>query len=259
MKHPVPTQQRPAPTVASHQRPVPAPHRALPPVHGHETGHGHGHGHHGHGPGHGHGTPPGHAQPARRMPGPPAGPAAGLPPSQGPAHGVQNQWTMPPARLGDHLVLMPGQLYFGSKAASARTLLGSCVAITLWHPQRRIGGMCHYLLPSRKGPQPAQPEGRFGEEALAMMVRWLRMADTEPKEFEAHLYGGADTQPGSARSEMGIGERNIEVGWQLIDQYGFNLQAVDVGENIPRNVLMNLRTGEVDMRRGTPIARRTGP
>lgn len=249
MKHHLPTAQRPVTGVASHQRPVPAPHQAPAPTHGH---------HHGHGHGPAHGAPPPGRGPTQRPPAPQApGAPASHPPSHAPIQGVQNQWTMPTARLGDHLVLMPGQLYFGSKAASARTLLGSCVAITLWHPQRRIGGMCHYLLPARKGPPPAQPEGRFGEEAVAMMVKWLRLAGTEPHEYEAHLYGGADTQPGSARSDLGIGERNIEVGWQLIDQYGFSLQAVDVGENIPRNVVMNLVTGEVDMRRGAPIPRRT--
>ena len=75
--------------------------------------------------------------------------------------------------------------------------------------------------------------------------------------IHTNLYGGADTQPGSARSELGIGERNIEAGWRLIDQYGFQLEAVDVGENIPRNVAMDLATGEVSMRRGAPIPRRT--
>jgi chemotaxis protein CheD len=165
-------------------------------------------------------------------------------------------WSLQPASPGQHLVLMPGQLYFGGQAASARTLLGSCVAITLWHPRRRLGGMCHYLLARRQGPAPARPEGRFGDEALAMMVQALRQAGTAPADYLAHLYGGADTQPGSPGRGTGIGQRNIEAGWQLIDHYGFGLQAVDVGENIPRQVQMDLATGQVTMRRGAPIAPR---
>lgn len=154
------------------------------------------------------------------------------------------------ALQGDHLVLMPGQLSFGARAASMRTLLGSCVAITLWHPQRRLGGMCHYLLPSRRRTAGAELEGRFGDEALELMVGALRRTGCRPEEFEAHLYGGADTMPDTAGVKFNIGERNIEIGWELIDRYGFTLQGVDVGDHVPRTVHLQLANGQVDMRRG---------
>ena len=44
--------------------------------------------------------------------------------------------------------LLPGEFHFGDQDDRIITLLGSCVAITLWHPEKRIGGMCHYMLPS---------------------------------------------------------------------------------------------------------------
>ncbi|MEN9891883.1 MAG: hypothetical protein RLY78_2178 [Pseudomonadota bacterium] len=157
------------------------------------------------------------------------------------------------AHPGDHLSLMPGQLYFGSKAATVRTLLGSCVAITLWHPQRRLGGMCHYLLPVRAKAAPESLEGRFGAEAVALMVQRLRLAGTETHEYVTHLYGGADTQAGLGGPRAAIGERNIEMGWQLIDHYGFQLEAVDVGDDVPRTVSMDLRSGDVQVKRGAAI------
>ena len=45
--------------------------------------------------------------------------------------------------------LMPGDFVFGNSELKLKTLLGSCVAITLWHPDKKIGGMCHYMLPGR--------------------------------------------------------------------------------------------------------------
>ena len=51
---------------------------------------------------------------------------------------------------GNEIFLQPGEFYFGDAATRIRTLLGSCVAITLWHPARMIGGMCHYMLPNRQ-------------------------------------------------------------------------------------------------------------
>jgi hypothetical protein len=49
------------------------------------------------------------------------------------------------------IFLQPGEFYFGDHETRIRTLLGSCVAITMWHPRLRIGGMCHYLLPMHRG------------------------------------------------------------------------------------------------------------
>ena len=42
--------------------------------------------------------------------------------------------------------LMPGEHFVGDARHRIRTLLGSCVSITLWHPQRRVGAMSHFLL-----------------------------------------------------------------------------------------------------------------
>jgi|GEM_PF-127970 len=178
---------------------------------------------------------------------PAAAPRAALPAAPAPGPG---DWQLPGAP-GAHLVLMPGQMHLGRQAASVRTLLGSCVAITLWHPQLRIGGMCHYLLPSRRRRAGEAADGRYGDEAVEAMVQRLRQLGAQPGEFIAHLYGGADTLAsigGSAR--FNVGERNIEQGWTLIERYGFQLDGVDVGEDVPRVVALTLADGAVQMRRG---------
>jgi chemotaxis protein CheD len=169
--------------------------------------------------------------------------SARLPPAVGASWQVQ-------AKPGDHLMLLPGQMHFGGQAATLRTLLGSCVAVTLWHPAKRIGGMCHFLLPTRTR-RPGDPaDGRYGDEAIDAMVELLRRAGTEPHDYHAHLYGGADTMPEGTNLMFNVGERNIEKGWSLIDRWGFQLQGVDVGEDVPRSLTLTLATGGVEMRRG---------
>ena len=155
---------------------------------------------------------------------------------------------------GQHIVLMPGQMHIGTHVGSVRTLLGSCVAITLWHPARRIGGMCHFLLPSRTRRAGEPADGRYGDEAVAAMVASLQALRAAPEDCVAHLYGGADTMSGVSTARFNIGERNIEQGWTLIDRYGFRLDGVDVGEDIPRMVSLSLGNGTVAMRRGTGSA-----
>ena len=167
-----------------------------------------------------------------------------------PEHHGFAPWQLP-VPAGQTLILMPGQMAFGQAASTLRTLLGSCVSITLWHPQRRMGGMCHFLLPQRARKADDRPDGRYGDEAVEQMVHQLRRAGTRPEEYVAHLYGGADTLPEASGVRFNVGERNIEQGWQLIDHYGFQLDGVDVGDNIPRTVTLDVGSGEVCMRRGS--------
>lgn len=154
------------------------------------------------------------------------------------------------AAPGQNLFLMPGQWYFGGRAAQLRTLLGSCVAVTLWHPQKRWGGMCHYLLPDRRAPFDGTLDGRYGAEAIELLVQRLKELKTRPQDYVAHLYGGADTMPDQAGVKLNVGERNIEQGWRLIDMHEFQLDGVDVGDHVPRTVTLTMATGQVDVRRG---------
>jgi chemotaxis protein CheD len=144
--------------------------------------------------------------------------------------------------------LMPGQWHFG-QAATLKTLLGSCVAITLWHPLKRYGGMCHFLLPSRATRGQGALDGRYGDEAIELLLQGIARTGTKPSDYIAHLYGGADTMPDGMNVKFNVGERNIEKGWALIDSNGFQLQDVDVGDNVPRTVVIDLATGKVDVKR----------
>ena len=156
---------------------------------------------------------------------------------------------LPFASAPDRL-LVQGQWHFGPGPGRLRTLLGSCVGVTLWHPKRRLGGMCHYLLPDRRRPAGVELDARYGDEALELLACEIARAGSRPSEFIAHLYGGADTLPDRLGSKLNVGERNIERGFVAIDELGFQLEGVDVGDNVPRTVCLDLATGEVTMRRG---------
>ncbi|MEL4179541.1 chemotaxis protein CheD [Roseateles sp. PN1] len=186
-------------------------------------------------------TPPSGAAPKRAM-APIAPPAAAVPAAPG-APGASA------ILVPKVLHLMPGQWHFG-QGLQLRTLLGSCVAITLWHPSKRIGGMCHFLLPSRASRGQAPLDGRYGDEAVELLLQSIKQSGAQPKDFLAHLYGGADTMPDGANVKFNVGQRNIERGWALIDQHGFQLQDVDVGDFVPRTVTLDLPSGKVEIKRG---------
>jgi len=167
-----------------------------------------------------------------------------------------------PAKLkqhgGEKVFLLPGQWYFGATGATVKTLLGSCIAVTLWHPRRLMGGMCHFLLPTRPRLPDGSLDGRFGDEAVELLAREIKKTGTKTQDYEVHLYGGADTMPDEVKVKFNIGERNVEKAWEIIDKYGFQLQCVDVGGNEPRNVTIDLSNGQVGLKRGNAISGKKG-
>ena len=95
----------------------------------------------------------------------------------------------------DTCTVHPGELYFGTAYTHIRTLLGSCVAVTAWHPKLKVGGLCHYLLTEPKQKN-ASTQGkisardyRYAQNALLeMRLAMLRVSN--PKEFQIGLFGG---------------------------------------------------------------------
>jgi chemotaxis protein CheD len=150
------------------------------------------------------------------------------------------------------IFLQPGEFYFGDEKTRIRTLLGSCVAIVLWQPERRIGGMCHYMLPTRPHRRLEEPlDGRYAEEAMQLFMRELRRSGTHPGDYQAKLFGGGQMfgYAGKLRPHADISMRNMETGRAILVREGFRLHAHDMGGQGHRNVIFDLWTGDVWLKR----------
>lgn len=153
--------------------------------------------------------------------------------------------------------LNPGGFHFGNAETRIVTLLGSCVSITLWHPRLRVGGMCHFMLPSRGViPEGASYDGRYGDEAMKLFLGHIMRSGVEPEEFQAKLFGGAAMFADICqRQETNVGERNIEMGLMQLDRYGIPLVAKHLGGEGHRKLYFEVWSGDVWLRQ-TGLARR---
>jgi len=75
-----------------------------------------------------------------------------------------------PAPLAD-FYLRPGEYRVADGGSRIHALLGSCVSITLWHPNLRVRAMCHFLLSSRPTRCPGVVEGGFLTERASLGPR----------------------------------------------------------------------------------------
>lgn len=158
--------------------------------------------------------------------------------------------------------LQPGEFYFGERNVRIRTLLGSCVAITMWHPQLRVGGMCHYLLASSPRRRIQGLDGKYGEDAILMFFAEAIRRNTDPKDYVVKVFGGGNMFPGNGShrpcdghpcEEVIDGCRNVSckngmIGRALIRQHGMQIAAEHIGGAGHRNVIFDIATGSVWVR-----------
>lgn len=128
-----------------------------------------------------------------------------------------------------------------------RTLLGSCVAITLWHTASRMGGMCHCLLPE----MPSRGDNRdtlYVEGAVKLFRKHLLDIGAYPQDCVVKLFGGGNMFPQRGSAGFDVGLRNVETARLLLQEAGFALSGEHVGGNSYRIVILDIASGDTWLR-----------
>lgn len=149
------------------------------------------------------------------------------------------------------IYLKPGDLYFGQAPAKVCTLLGSCVALTLYSPECRAGAICHALLPCAE--QGRRSEFHYVDTSIRWMVERFAQEGVGPLRLTAKLFGGSDLIGGSTgrRRIPCVGRRNVDAALAVLEEVGLMLTALDVGGCCGRKVVFFTHTGDVFARRNT--------
>jgi len=153
------------------------------------------------------------------------------------------------------IFLQPGEYFVGGAEYRIRTLLGSCVSVALWHPTRRIGGMSHFLL--AEGGRNSLPtlDGRYGDDALRLLLRGLSVSNVEPRHCQAKLVGGGNMFPTQQSGRvMHIGQKNGEAARSLLAEHGIPIVSESLFGAGHRQVVFDIATGDVWVRQVRPVA-----
>lgn len=160
---------------------------------------------------------------------------------------------MAPAIENREIVLRPGDHAVAGAGCVLRTLLGSCVSITLWHPKLRVGAMSHFLL-ARRGAQRAGPlDGRYGEESLQLMFDGLAREHVFPHQCQAKIFGGGNMFPEQDfPGALHVGRRNGEAARQLLLQHGIDVISESLFGYGHRQIVFEVASGDVWVRCAPP-------
>ena len=124
--------------------------------------------------------------------------------------------------------------------------LGSCVAVALYDPGTRVGGLAHVLLPSQASGRLADRPGRYAQTAIPALIDRMIARGARAPAITARLVGGASmfaalTPPGMIQ----MGDRNLVATREALHRHGIRLIGEAVGADYGRTADFDLSTGEL--------------
>ena len=111
--------------------------------------------------------------------------------------------------------------------------VGSCVVVTLYDPNRRIGAMAHAILPSASRARGDGPGTRHVDMAIDTMLKELLARGASRESLEAKIVGGANKFP---HFETDNGQKNVAGAKAKLEAEGIRLVGESVGGSIGRSV-----------------------
>lgn len=106
--------------------------------------------------------------------------------------------------------------------------------------------MSHSLLPSREGRSNQEPDARYGDEAMSLMLRALQKRGISPKQCQAKIFGGGSMFSCQAQhDDIGIGKRNGMAAEHIVKSHGIQLISTSLYGSGYRRIIFDLSTGHV--------------
>ena len=140
----------------------------------------------------------------------------------------------------------PGQWAIESERPIA-TLLGSCIAVCLFDPVLRMGGMNHFLLPSCPRSDNAEVDVILnGDYSMEVLVNGMLNKGAKKVRLIAKVFGGG-TIISSINTD--IGGRNSAFAFEWLEREGIALASSDCNGPWARKVVFVPRTGDAFSRR----------
>lgn len=126
------------------------------------------------------------------------------------------------------------------------TVLGSCVAACIYAPDKRMGGINHFLLPHAGASDRDSTSFRYGIHAMEVLINSLLRKGAERDSLVLKVCGAADVVSGLSNR---VGQANAAFIKLYAMHEQLNLQAQDLGGDNPRRVVFDPQSGSMKVKR----------
>ncbi len=122
--------------------------------------------------------------------------------------------------------------------------LGSCIGISLYDPQSKVGGLLHIMLPDSTQSRASENPAKFADTGIPLMVDEVVKLGAARSRLVAKIAGGSQMFAfANATDIMRVGARNADAVKRILKELKIPLKAEDVGGNYGRTVQIDLQTG----------------
>jgi Chemotaxis protein; stimulates methylation of MCP proteins len=149
------------------------------------------------------------------------------------------------------VTIHPGEFYATTEDTIISTVLGSCIAVGIFDPERRIGGLNHFMLPGEVGRSELirSPNAKYGMYAMEMLINDLMKLGGRREAFKAKVFGGGSVLRLAEGAATKIPANNIDFAFEYLQKEGIPVLASDVGGREPRKIFFYARSGKVLLKR----------
>jgi len=128
--------------------------------------------------------------------------------------------------------------------------LGSCIAVLLYDPVRKVGGMLHFMLPesSLDRNKAAANPFMFADTGISKLLEQIRACGSDHRRLQVRLAGGAQVL--DPQNVFAIGRRNYLAARKELWKFGLLVSGEAVGGELSRTVRLSVDSGKSWLRQG---------
>lgn len=122
--------------------------------------------------------------------------------------------------------------------------LGSCIAVVIWDPVARVGGLLHFMLPESSVDRDTQGRSnpyRYADTGTPLLFRAAYELGADKRRLLVRLAGGANVVDGGG--VFNIGRRNYAAVRKILWKAGVLVHGEDVGGSVSRTVRLEVASG----------------
>jgi chemotaxis protein CheD len=121
--------------------------------------------------------------------------------------------------------------------------LGSCIAVAVYDPQVKVGGLLHYMLPDSTldSEKAREHPGMFADTGIPLLFKSCYKFGAEKRRMIIRIAGGARIMDDT--NYFRIGQKNLTALRKIFWKNNVLINAEDIGENFNRTVRLEISTG----------------
>ena len=126
--------------------------------------------------------------------------------------------------------------------------LGSCIAVAIYDPVARVGGLLHFMLPeaSPDAAQTGKSPYMFADSGIPMMFREAYEKGAQKRRLRVRVAGGARIM--DEENVFNIGQRNCLAMRRIFWKAGVMMDAEETGGKTARTMRFEMASGRIFLR-----------